>query len=210
LEVPLSFMPLPRIAVLLYAALLLGANPAPAQQLDAAQREALTALREGDMRKLTVLDEPRPAPDTPFTGPDDAATSLAASNGKIRLVNFWATWCAPCREEMPALDALQADRGGEDFAVLVIATGRNSPEAIARFWEETGVAALETGLDPKSELAAAMNVPGLPVTVVLNREGEEIARMLGGADWNGPSARAIVDYLVAQPRQSEPQTAAKP
>jgi hypothetical protein len=100
---------------------------------------------------------------------------------------------------MPALDALEAARGGDDFAVIAIATGRNGAAEVARFLEETGVTALAVHLDRKGALAAAMQVRGLPVTVVLNRQGEEIARMLGGADWNSPSARAIVDYLIALP-----------
>jgi thiol-disulfide isomerase/thioredoxin len=195
----LSFISaLPRLApALLYAALAAFANPGQAVDLTPADRAALEALRTEEMRKLVIHETPVPASDQPFTAADGAETTLAASNGRVRLVNFWATWCAPCREEMPALAALAAARGGDDFAVMPVATGRNTPEAIARFMEEANVSALGTALDPKGKLAAAMQVPGLPVTVILDRDGREIARMMGGADWNGDSARAIVDYLIA-------------
>lgn len=83
--------------------------------------------------------------------------------------------------------------------MLPIATGRNTQDAIAAFESETGITHLASFLDPQSTLARAMDVPGLPVTVVLNREGDEIARLLGSADWNGDSARAIIDYLTALP-----------
>ena len=188
---------------LLYAALTAFANPAPAADLTAEDRAAIEALREGEMRKLTIHAAPVAASDLPFTAADGSETTLAASNGQVRLVNFWATWCAPCREEMPALAALEAARGGPDFAVLPIATGRNAPEAIARFMTEAEVS-LATALDPKGRLAAAMQVPGLPVTIVLDRDGREIARMMGGADWSSPSALAIVDALVAQGAEAPP------
>jgi thiol-disulfide isomerase/thioredoxin len=181
---------------LLYAGLAAFANPGTAADLTAEERAALADLRTDEMRKLVVLEAPVSAPDVPYTAPDGSETTLAASDGKVRLVNFWATWCAPCREEMPALAALAAAKGGADFAVIPIATGRNTPEGIERFMSEANVG-LQTALDPKGKLAAAMRVPGLPVTVILDRDGREIARMMGGADWNGESAQAIVDYLVA-------------
>jgi thiol-disulfide isomerase/thioredoxin len=158
---------------------------------------SLASFRSGEMRKLVVHDAPVPAPGTEFIDASGQATTLAASNGRVRLVNFWATWCAPCRKEMPALDALQRDKGGPDFEVITIATGRNAPEAIAAFREEAGIADLPNALDPKGRLAAAMGVPGLPVSVLLDREGSEVARMMGDADWNGPDARALIDWLVA-------------
>jgi thiol-disulfide isomerase/thioredoxin len=186
-------------AALLYIALLAVANPAAAQVLTEALRDEITALREGDMRKLVVHDEPVAAPEAAFTDPEGHEVTLADSNGRVRLVNFWATWCAPCRQEKPSLDALERGMGGADFAVMAVATGRNAPEAIADFNEDVGIETLETYLDPKAALAGAMNVPGLPVTAVLNRDGEEIARLMGGADWNSDSARAIVARLIETP-----------
>jgi thiol-disulfide isomerase/thioredoxin len=192
---PRTLKRLPSLAAaLLCAAAALSATPAATEE-----PAGLAALRTGEMRKLVVHDAPLPAPDTAWTDPDGAEHRFDDSNGRVRLVNFWATWCAPCREEMPALDALARERGGPDFEVIAIATGRNSPEAIARFKEQEGIATLPTLLDPKGALAAAMNVPGLPVTVLLDRAGAEVARLLGSADWNGPEARAVIDHLTAEP-----------
>jgi thiol-disulfide isomerase/thioredoxin len=112
------------------------------------------------------------------------------------VLNFWATWCAPCRKEMPALDALQAALGDRGLEVVAIATGRNAPAAITRFFDETGVANLHPYTDPGMELARDMAVFGLPVTVILDREGREIARLTGEADWNGPAARAVLEGLL--------------
>lgn len=186
------------IPLLVYTLGLAPASPAAAQALDAAGRAEIEALRDGEMRKLAVHAEALPVPDVAFVDADGAQTTLAASDGRLRVVNFWATWCAPCREEMPSLAALQAGLADEDFEVVLIATGRNSPEAIEAFFAEAGIEGLETAVDPKGKLAREMGVPGLPVTVVLNREGDEIARLIGGADWNGPSARAIMADLLAR------------
>ncbi|WP_233712980.1 TlpA disulfide reductase family protein [Amaricoccus solimangrovi] len=193
-------VPAPLLAALLYAAALIGANPAAAQSLTPDQRGELEALRAGEMRKLVVHPEPVPVPGDPVFDRDGGEHSLSESDGKIRVVNFWATWCAPCREEFPALDALEKTRGGPDFQVIPIATGRNDPAAIDRFNREVGITALADGyLDPKSKLARGMDVMGLPVTLILNREGGEIARLMGGADWSGADAKVIFDYLAALP-----------
>lgn len=186
-------------AALVYTAFAAFASPAAAQVLTEAQRAEILALREGEMRKLVVHEKPVPSVDATFTDPDGGEHHLSNSDGRIRFVNFWATWCAPCRQEKPALDAVQRDRGGADFSVIAIATGRNDLAGIERFNAEVGVTNLRTYLDPRSTLARAMGVPGLPVTVVLNRQGLEIARLMGGADWDAPSALAILDYLVALP-----------
>ncbi len=185
------------LSALVYTALGALASPAPAQALDAEARAGLEALRTGDMRKLVVHETPVAVPDVAYVGEDGAETTLQASDGALRLVNFWATWCAPCREEMPALQTLARDLGPEGLELILIATGRNSPEAIAAFFEEEDLE-LETALDPRSRLAQAMAVPGLPVTVILDREGREVARLMGGADWAGESARAILGDLLAR------------
>ncbi len=177
---------------LLYLALCLGANGALA-----ADTAALRALRDGDMKKLVFHAEPKPAGSAAFELADGAGTAtLAQWRGKYVLLNFWATWCAPCRKEMPMLSALQADYGGETFEVLTLATGRNSPVGIAKFFDEIGVGNLPRHQDPKQALAREMAVLGLPITVILDPEGREIARLQGDADWNSESARAILDALL--------------
>ncbi|MGH1367857.1 MAG: TlpA disulfide reductase family protein [Maritimibacter sp.] len=178
---------------LLYAALLLGANAAFATDL--------AALRDGDMKKLVLHSTPKAVSTVAFTDPDGGTHSLADYEGKIVLLNFWATWCAPCREEMPALEALSRSLGGDDFAVVPIATGRNPIPGVRRFFEEIGVDSLPILLDPKSKLAREMGVMALPVTLILDREGREIARLMGDADWNSESARAIMSALMSQQPQ---------
>ncbi len=202
------------IAALLYAGLCLGANPAAAQVLNAAQRGEVDMLRQDALRKLVVHPKPIRASHLSFTDADGAPHTFSETDGKVRLVNFWATWCAPCREENPSLDALQREMGGANFEVISIATGRNDIEAIKDFNRETGIAHLPILLDPMSELARDMDVPGLPVTVILNREGDEIARLLGGADWNSASAKSILTFLTGLPSNARPAppaaTAGKP
>jgi len=112
-------------------------------------------------------------------------------------VNFWATWCVPCREEMPALDALQGEFGGERFQVVTIATGRNELAAIDRFYKGAGIQHLPVLLDPRQAVARDMGVLGLPSSVLLGPDGNEIARLIGDAEWYSPSARAIVAALLA-------------
>jgi thiol-disulfide isomerase/thioredoxin len=180
-------------SALLYTALALGANAA------AADTAALAALREGDMQKLVFHPEPVAVSAVAFADAAGAEHRLSDWQGKVVLLNFWATWCAPCRKEMPMLDALQTEFGGEDFEVVTIATGRNSVEGIRRFFEEIGVDALPVLLDPKQELARDMGVFGLPITVILDRDGREIARLRGEADWQSESAKTIVSALVAVP-----------
>ncbi|MGR3663006.1 MAG: TlpA family protein disulfide reductase [Paracoccaceae bacterium] len=175
----------------LYIALALGANTALADTAD------LEALREGSLKKLVFLSEPKDVSQVPFTDPEGGEYQLSDWQGKYVLVNFWATWCAPCRQEMPSLDALQAEFGGESFEVVTIATGRNAVAGITRFFNEVGVTHLPILLDPKQKLARDMAVLGLPITVILNPEGQEIARLRGDAEWDSESAKAIIAALLA-------------
>ncbi len=178
-------------SAVLYTALALGANAALADTAE------LEALREGSMKKLAFAAEPSEVPPISFTDAAGAEFALVDWQGKYVLVNFWATWCAPCRKELPALDALNRDFGGEGFEVVTIATGRNPVPGIERLFAEVGVESLPILLDPKQALSREMGVLGLPVSVIIDREGREIARMSGDADWNSDSARAIVAALLA-------------
>lgn len=178
-----------RLAVL-YTALVLGANTALADP-------ALEALRQGDMKKLVFHSDPQPVSDAVFLGEDGSDMTLADLQGRYILVNFWATWCAPCREEMPGLNTLQTEFGGDAFDVVTIATGRNQPAAIRRFFEEVGVDVLPQHRDPKQALARDMAVLGLPITVLIDPQGREIARLRGDAHWDSDSAKAIISALVS-------------
>lgn len=175
----------------LYMSLLGAANAV------AADTAALEALRTGDMQKLNLHAEAQPVSDAVFEGADGAEMTLADLQGKITLVNFWATWCAPCREEMPTLAALQDSLGGDDFEVVLVATGRNDPTGVEQFLTEVGADHLTQYRDPRQQLARGMGVLGLPVTVILDAEGQEIGRLMGDADWHSESAQAIIAGLVA-------------
>jgi len=187
----------PLLAAMLYAALLLGANPLAAAGMDADTRQIISDMRLDDMRKLFIAPAPRKMPDIAYETPEGEKFTLADTNGHFRLVNFWATWCAPCREEMPQLDALQAEMGGGGFQVMTIATGRNRLADINRFYSQAGVTNLPILLDAQGLLGRAAGAFGLPTTILLDRDGMEIARLTGGASWNSDNAKAVLKALMA-------------
>ncbi|QUJ76858.1 TlpA family protein disulfide reductase [Sulfitobacter albidus] len=178
----------------LYTVAALATSPALASDAD-----LITPLIAGDMKKLAVHTPPKATSGAPFELADGAGkATLEDYRGKYVLVNFWATWCAPCRKEMPHLSELQAELGGENFEVLTIATGRNSPQGIQKFFKETGISNLPRHQDPRQALASQMGIFGLPITVLIDPEGREIARLRGDADWASDSAKAIIKALSTQ------------
>lgn len=176
------------LSALLYTAIAAVAN--------AGHADDIAALREGDMRKLIVHSAPVAGSDVPFTAEDGSEMTLAAYEGKYVVLNFWATWCAPCRKEMPMLSAMQAQLGGDTFEVVAIATGRNPRPAMERFFAEIEVDNLPLHTDARQSLARSLGILGLPVTLILNPEGQEIARLQGDADWSSDSAYAIIEALL--------------
>lgn len=154
-------------------------------------------LLKGEMAAFTPAFPPREAPVTPFTGPN-GETALRDFRGEVVLVNLWATWCAPCLEEMPSLNALQKQFEGEDFRIVAIAAEPRAEEKALRFFEAHGIDALELYSDPT--LGFAMNMGGadrLPLSVLYDRRGREIGRLMGSADWQSPEAAALIRAVLA-------------
>lgn len=181
---PLRFV----ITALLYLSLVTGAN---------ADNAELEALLDGDMRKLRIHAEPIAGSDKPFAHEDGSDMTLADFEGKHVVVNFWATWCAPCRKEMPMLSDLAMRFDPEQLEVVTIATGRNPRPAMERFFAEIEVDNLPLHTDARQSLARSLGVLGLPVTLILDPEGNEIARLQGEADWNSESAVAVLEAMIA-------------
>jgi peroxiredoxin len=159
------------------------------------------AARVEDAGKALGLSRPaarRPAKDFKLTLIDGAAFRLADQRGKALILNFWATWCAPCVEEMPTLERLwraHRDRGLALLAVSIDVKGTN----LSRFLKDHKLA-LPVGADPQSAVASAFSVRSLPTTIVLDVEGRIVAVALGPRAWDGPAARALVGALLAERR----------
>jgi len=130
----------------------------------------------------------KPAPETPFFVTEDRTRTLADHVGKGVILNFWATWCAPCVREMPALDRAHAALAGDGIDVLTISEDRDAPRAAPKFFDKNGITNLEPLFDRRGKLLRALGVPGLPTTVVFDRTGREIGRVIGIAEWDDPES----------------------
>lgn len=131
-----------------------------------------------------------PAPETEFQGPGGESASFADYRGKPLLVNLWATWCAPCVAEMPTLDALAAAEPG--IEVLAISQDLDGRQKVDAFFAERKLKTLEPFVDPELRLMAGLKVQSLPTTILYDRDGRELWRMTGEADWTGPRAKALI------------------
>jgi thiol-disulfide isomerase/thioredoxin len=154
---------------------------------------------EGDLAGLDLSRAGEALPAGTFSGPEGETLSLEDFRGKTLLVNFWATWCAPCEREMPHLGALETARGGSDFEVIAISVDQSTDEAYARerIDELTGGVLTFYHAPPESwDLIYNAGARGFPTTVVYGPDGSEIARLAGEADWSEGIALAFVDEVL--------------
>ena len=154
------------------------------------------AADQAPLGQFVPSSPPRPAPQIGFTDPDGKAVSLGDFAGKLVLVNLWATWCAPCRREMPSLDRLQT-RLGDKITVLAISEDMGGSKAVAPFVAHLGLKALKTYLDPKNAVDQAFKVDGLPTSLLIDRQGRVLGRVEGEAEWDSPKMLAVIEPFLA-------------
>jgi thiol-disulfide isomerase/thioredoxin len=148
---------------------------------DEAQQQATAS---GQALGLARLATPRPVADVAFEDAQGARHSLAEFRSKAVLLNIWATWCAPCRKEMPALDRLQANLGSNAFQVVALSIDRGGVPAVKSFYDEIDIKALPIYVDSTTEAQAKLGVVGVPTTLLIDQEGREVARYTGPAEWD--------------------------
>ena len=147
---------------------------------------------------LNLLREPRELPDVGFSDGDGQSVKLSSFRGKVVLLNVWATWCPPCRKEMPTLDRLQAKLGGSRFEVVALSIDRSGPSVVRSFYDEIEITALRIYIDQSGEASSALNVYGIPATLLIDRAGRELGRKIGPAEWDSPEViKLIQGYLDA-------------
>jgi thiol-disulfide isomerase/thioredoxin len=146
----------------------------------------------GSRAGMTIWPEPKPVPTVDFVDGEGKPRTLADFKGKVVLLNVWATWCGPCREEMSTLDRLQAQLGGADFQVLALSVDQDGAQIVRDFYAEIGIQHLELYIDENAQANRRLNAFGLPVTLLLDRQGRELGRKLGAAEWDSPE---VIEYL---------------
>ncbi|MDA5192594.1 TlpA family protein disulfide reductase [Govanella unica] len=156
----------------------------------------------GEMQKLAPANPAAALPMVTIEDDNGRQIALPDLKGKVLLINFWATWCAPCRHEMPALDTLQGTLGGPDFAVVPISIDRGGRSVAAKFFTETGIKSLPLYIDSSSRAARALNIYGLPVTLLVDHEGYEIARFIGPAEWASADAQRVIRATIERAHAS--------
>lgn len=147
-------------------------------------------------KALKPVDPPTMAPDIAFQAADGKQHHLSEFRGHGMVINLWATWCVPCIEELPSLAKLSTTLAPDDIAVLPLSSDRGGAERVAAFFHQHGIAGLPVLIDPHSAAAHAFQVRGIPTSVVIDKQGREVARLEGSADWSTPSAALIVRKLV--------------
>lgn len=158
---------------------------------------------KGEVAAVELRTRPQPAPELAFAGPDGQPMTLAALKGKTLLVNLWATWCAPCLKEMPALDTLQKEMGGLDFAVVAINIDTRNLDKPKSWLAENKVTNLPFYGDPQAAtfqaLRAAHKVEGMPVSIIVDKSGCELGIIQGPADWASADSKALMKAAIGKP-----------
>lgn len=164
-----------------------------------ADRDVLARLTQGTMSKFRFADAAKPLPEVTWRGEDGATHSSAEWRGSFILLNVWASWCAPCREEMPSLQRLSNSVRGEGPKVVLLSIDK-SPAAAQDFLEQIGVKDLTSLRDPDLAISKQLDVRGAPTTLLIDPNGRELGRIEGAARWDSVEALLLLKAVVAKAR----------
>ena len=153
-----------------------------------------------DALRFSFYDAPRPLPEIRFTDAAGHEHTLAEFRGRPIQLNIWATWCVPCRKEMPTLERLQTVMGESQLLVLPLSMDRQGVPVVKKFYDDLHLQALGIYVDASGGVAHALEIIGVPTTLLLDRDGREIGRKIGEAEWDSPDMIALLrQHLSPRP-----------
>lgn len=153
------------------------------------------ARAEGSKFRFNLHATARPVPEIMFNDANGVARTLDDYSGKYVLLNVWATWCPPCRKELPDLQALHQQLGGDDFQVIALSTDTGRLQNVRKLYDELGMEQAEIFIDETGSAMRKLGIFAMPATLLIDPEGQEVGRKLGPADWGSTSA---VDFFRTQ------------
>jgi len=149
-------------------------------------------------KNFILHEEPKPIASIAFEDDQGRTRGLADFRGKVVLLNIWATWCGPCRREMPSLDRLQGMLGGSDFEVVALSIDRTGLDAVRKFYADVGLRNLSIYVDGSGKATRELATVGVPATLLIGRDGRELGRLIGPAEWDEPDIVQFLKRVIAQ------------
>lgn len=170
-------------------------NEQPGGQGDA-PKSASAGLATGQVKNFVFAESPGPVSEFSFADDRGTERSLTQWKGKVVLLNLWATWCAPCRKEMPGLSRLQGELGGDTFEVVALSVDRKGLEASQKFLGSIDAKQLALYIDESAKTLENLRVIGLPTTLLINKKGNEVGRLTGPAEWDSAEAKVLIKSII--------------
>ena len=173
--------------------------PSQTAKLETAQKEPAAAASPPTSGKLTAFvtrKTPEALPDIAFMNGAGELLKLSSFKGRTILLILWATWCAPCREEMPSLDRLQKAIGSDKFEVVALSLDRQGLEGSRKFLSDVKAANLKLYVDPTAKQGTVLKLIGMPTTILIDKEGRELGRLAGPAEWDSDDAKKLVEAAL--------------
>ena len=180
--------------VLIYATLLLYANVSFTHERN--DLEYLRTLITKNLKNLVIHQDPIPILELKLLTINDKKEIIKFNHDSLTVINFWATWCIPCIEEMPSLNKLVKSIKSNNFSIIAIAAGRNSEEKIKEFFFKHELTNLNSYKDPKGKISSQMNILGLPTTIIVDQHSNELARLIGSTDWNSDEVITFIQKVL--------------
>ncbi len=166
--------------------------PVAAENAATAAEPGKAGPKSDTMAAFVTKKVPEALPDITFTDGAGKEVKLSDFKGRTVLLNLWATWCAPCREEMPALNRLQQELGSDAFEVVALSLDRQGLDASKKFLEDVKATSLKLYVDATAKQGTVLKLVGMPTTILINKDGLEVGRLAGPAEWDSADAKALI------------------